>query len=294
MRTRHFARTIVLQSLFEFDAGGWSGDPHEVLDRAVEEYAPKSPHRGFMTRLLDVILAKKDEIDAVIVKAAPEWPIEQIAVIDRNVLRMGLAELLFGDRSDVPPKVALNEAIELAKEFGGDASSKFVNGVLGSVYKDIGEPQKEEGVARKTEAGNIKTEELVGAFVYARHDERIYVCLVHDVFGYWTVVKGVKKADEDLQAAVVRKVKEEVGLEGVVKTALGSNEYTAHTPEEGRTRRVAEYFLVETPHDDIQLKRGGGLDDARWFKITDLGSLKVYDDLLPVMTGALNALANEQ
>lgn len=293
MRTRHFARTIVLQSLFEFDASGWTGDAHEVLEHTIEEYAPKTPHRGFMEKLLDVVIAKKDEIDAIIVKAAPEWPIENIAVIDRNVLRMGLAELLFGDRSDVPPKVALNEAIELAKEFGGDTSSKFVNGVLGSVYKDIGEPQKEEGASRKQESDSLKVEELVGAFVYARSDDRLYVCLVHDVFGYWTVVKGVKKTDEPNDIAVIRKVKEEVGLTGVVKAELGSNEYTAHTPEEGKTRRVAEYFLVETSHDDLHLKRGGGLDDARWFKITDLGSLKVYDDLLPVMTSALNALANE-
>lgn len=294
MRTRHFARTIVLQSLFEFDAGGWSGNPHDVLDATIAEYAPKTPHKAFMVRLLDTILAKKDEIDSIIVKAAPEWPIENIAVIDRNVLRMGLAELLFGDRGDVPPKVALNEAIELAKEFGGDTSSKFVNGVLGAVYKDIGEPQKDEGANRKTQNESLKTEELVGAFVYAVHDDRMYVCLVHDVFGYWTVVKGVKMPEEDTETAVLRKVKEEVGLDGKVKVALGSNEYTAHTPEEGRTRRVADYFLVETPHLDLQLKRGGGLDDARWFKITDLGSLKVYDDLLPVMTSALNALASEK
>lgn len=294
MRTRHFARTIVLQSLFEFDASDWNGDPHAILDSTIQEYSPKSPHRGFMIRLLDTILAKKEEIDAVIAKAAPEWPIQNIAVIDRNVLRMGLAELLFGDRNDVPPKVALNEAIELAKEFGGDTSSKFVNGVLGAVYKDIGEPQKEEGVARKNTEAVSKTEYVVGAFVFSRHDDRMYICLVHDVFGYWTVVKGALSDAETNEAAVLRKVRDEVGLDGKIIAPLGSNEYIAHTPEEGRTKRIAEYFLVESPHDEIVLKRGGGLDDARWFKITDLGTLKVYDDLLPVVTNALNQLVTLQ
>jgi len=84
------------------------------------------------------------QIDQIIEKSAPEWPLDQIAIVDRNVLRIGLFELLFGNREEVPPKVAINEAIELAKTFGGESSGRFVNGVLGTVYREIGEPQKEE------------------------------------------------------------------------------------------------------------------------------------------------------
>ena len=97
-----------------------------------------------MEKLLDGILGKQPELDLVIEKAAPEWPIDRISPVDRNILRLGLFELLFADRKEVPAKVAINEAIELAKQFGGDNSSRFVNGVLGAVYKEIGEPGKEE------------------------------------------------------------------------------------------------------------------------------------------------------
>ena len=84
------------------------------------------------------------KLDKIIEKSAPEWPLDQITIVDRNVLRIGLYELLFADRKEVPPKVAINEAIELAKSFGGESSSKFINGVLGTVYREIGEPGKDE------------------------------------------------------------------------------------------------------------------------------------------------------
>ena len=84
------------------------------------------------------------KIDKIIEKSAPEWPIEQITIVDRNVLRIGLYELLYANKEEVPPKVAINEAIELAKSFGGESSGKFINGVLGTVYKEIGGPENEK------------------------------------------------------------------------------------------------------------------------------------------------------
>jgi hypothetical protein len=94
-------------------------------------------------------VAKKAEIDDIIVKAAPEWPLDKISIVDRNVLRIGLYELIFSDRDEVPAKVAINESIELAKNFGGENSGKFVNGVLGAVYKELGEPGKEAEPRKK-------------------------------------------------------------------------------------------------------------------------------------------------
>ena len=83
------------------------------------------------------MVKKITSIDKIIAKAAPEWPIDQITIVDRNVLRIGLYELLYGNKEDVPPKVAINEAIELAKTFGGESSGKFINGVLGTVFSEI-------------------------------------------------------------------------------------------------------------------------------------------------------------
>src|SRR6185295_486533 len=126
MASRHLSRSLVLQTLFECDMHGADiADPHEVLARNVKDFSYGDVDIPFAEKLLDEVLQKKDEVDAVMVKAAPEWPLEKIAPVDRNVLRIGLYELLFGNRDEVPPKVALNEAIELAKSFGGDSSGKF-------------------------------------------------------------------------------------------------------------------------------------------------------------------------
>ena len=90
-----------------------------------------------MKKLAKGVLAHRPQIDEIIKKSAPEWPIEQITIVDRNVLRIGIYELLFGDKNEVPPKVAINEAIELAKSYGGESSGRFVNGVLGTIYREM-------------------------------------------------------------------------------------------------------------------------------------------------------------
>src|SRR3989344_5823252 len=139
MANRHLSRSIVLQTLFEWDflsvekKGGVSENEEikKALNRNLKEFAPGLEDDTFVFSLIDEILKKKTIIDEVIEKAAPDWPIDKISVVDRNILRIGLTELLFGDRSQVPPKVAINEAIELAKTFGGENSGKFINGVLG-------------------------------------------------------------------------------------------------------------------------------------------------------------------
>ena len=145
MASRHLARSIAMQSLFEWDFDGKNTALlHEIVTRNKEEYGPGIEEEyGFIDRLIEGVTKNISKIDTIIEKAAPEWPIDQITAVDRAVLRLGLYELLFGDRKEVPPKVAINEAIELAKSFGGESSGKFVNGVLGTVYREIGEPGKE-------------------------------------------------------------------------------------------------------------------------------------------------------
>jgi len=152
MSSRHFARSILLQSLYEWDLRKKKQDElKKIIERNIKELGVDSKDVQFVYNLAKGIIKDKSKIDKIIEKAAPEWPIEQITVVDRNVLRIGLYELLFGDRKQVPPKVAINEAIELAKTYGGESSGKFINGVLGTVYKEIGEPGKNEGSPRKEE-----------------------------------------------------------------------------------------------------------------------------------------------
>jgi N utilization substance protein B len=137
---RHLGRIIALQTLYEFDfratAGDTSVDLDEILDRNLERYEDTVDDKEFVGSLVHGAGGKFAELDATIQPIAPEWPLEQIARIDKTILRLALFELLhMGDV--VPPKVAINEAVELAKAFGGDNSSKFVNGVLGTAYRTL-------------------------------------------------------------------------------------------------------------------------------------------------------------
>ncbi len=137
MATRHLVRSVILQSLYEWDFSERKEDFIKVLERNLEEFAPGIDEPEFAWRIAKGLIEHLVEIDKIIEKAAPQWPLDQIPIIDRNILRIGLYELLFADKKEVPPKVAINEAIELAKNYGGENSSKFINGVLGTVFKQI-------------------------------------------------------------------------------------------------------------------------------------------------------------
>ena len=138
MATRHLVRSVVLQSLYEWDFFDKKEDFIKILERNLGEFAPGIDEPEFAWRIAKGLIENLSEIDKIIEKAAPQWPLNQIPIIDRNILRIGLYELLFANKEEVPPKVAINEAIELAKSYGGENSSKFINGVLGTVYKQLG------------------------------------------------------------------------------------------------------------------------------------------------------------
>ena len=301
MANRHLARSVVLQVLFERDSSGGKLTPDEALSRLVDygkEFGTRDSDMPFMKDLLTTAVAKQREIDEVIVRAAPEWPIDRIAAIDRNILRLGLTELLFADRTQVPAKVAINEAIELAKSFGSTSSGRFVNGVLGAVYVELGEPGKNEGGARKDvgqKSAKMPTEHLAGAVVYARSEGETYLAFVHDIFGHWTLSKGKIEEGEDIQAGAIREIKEEMGLDIKIVQELGVNEYVANDSkvEGGKKRKRVSYFLAESPFTDLKLGSSGGLDDAQWFPLSAVGDLNFYDDTLKIIVPAINVLAQK-
>lgn len=274
----------------------------EAISRLAEyakEFGARESDMPFMKQLLQTAVAKQKEIDEVIVRAAPEWPLEKIAAIDRNVLRLGLSELLFADRTQVPAKVAINEAIELAKTFGSNSSGRFVNGVLGAVYIELGEPGKNEGAARKKQGQKptkMPTEHLAGAVVYAKNKGETYLAFVHDIFGHWTISKGKIEENEDVPAGAVREIKEEMGLDIAIVQELGVNEYIANDSkvEGGKKRKRVTYFLAESPFAELKLGSSGGLDDAQWFPLSSVGDLNFYDDTLKIIIPAINALAKKE
>ncbi len=294
MANRHLSRSIVLQTLFEWDFRVLpDSDVPEILARNMDEFAPGHEDAEFIKDLTNNVVNKKTLLDEIIMKAAPQWPIEKIASVDKNVLRIGLVELLFADKENVPPKVAINESIELAKRFGGESSGRFINGVLGAVYREMGEPGKDDSPKNKVEDDPSKypIEQKVGALVYGFDGEEPKVALVHDVFGYWTFSKGGLKDGEDQHEGLKRKITEEIGIDISPEVVLGELEYIASHPEKGKIRKVVTYFLAKAKVEELKLKETGGLDDVRWFTLPELAGLTIYDDLIPMLTKAIGIIS---
>jgi len=138
MASRHLSRSVAMQSLYEWDFLGMPEDQLEnITERNIEEFGKGLESDDFIWTLVYGVQDKIDSINKIIEKTAPEWPINQINILDRNILRIGIFELLYEKIDEVPPKVAINESIELAKNFGGESSRKFVNGVLGTIYREL-------------------------------------------------------------------------------------------------------------------------------------------------------------
>jgi len=160
MANRHLQRSVAMQSLFEWDFQGRKNEKtEEIIERNVREFAPGIEGHNFVHALVEGVLKNREKIDKFIEKCAPEWPLEQVTAVDRNILRMGIYELMFGNYEEVPPKVAINEAIELAKTFGGESSARFVNGVLGTIYREMGEPMKDDDTKKKEKLSNDNEKE---------------------------------------------------------------------------------------------------------------------------------------
>ena len=155
MANRHLSRTIAMQALFAWDFN--KKLDNSELDKTIEQnfnqFAPNFDDHGFVTDLVKGVATNLETIDNYIVKYATEWPLDQITAVDRNVLRVGIYELVFDE--NIPAKVAINEAIEIAKAFGSDASGKFVNGVLGAIYKEL--PPKKIDLSNNETANQVPT-----------------------------------------------------------------------------------------------------------------------------------------
>ncbi|MDP4001298.1 MAG: transcription antitermination factor NusB [bacterium] len=143
MSNRHLSRTIAMQSLYEWDFNERVKQLNDIAKFNIQQFGPGLEDPVFIFDLLKGVEDNLKTIDGIIIKTAPEWPLDQITVVDRNILRLGIFELMFA--KSVPPKVVINEAVELGKTFGGESSGKFVNGVLGTLYKELPEEEKKKG-----------------------------------------------------------------------------------------------------------------------------------------------------
>ena len=149
MANRHQSRTCVMQSLYELDLRA-TGKIEEIIKRNIKEKEKSDLDKKYIKETVSGVIKNLAKIDKLITDSAPEWPLEQIARVDKNILRIAIFELLFAKEDiKVPPKVAIDEAVEIAKTFGGENSSKFVNGVLGTIYRQSDVYKKEQAKEKK-------------------------------------------------------------------------------------------------------------------------------------------------
>jgi N utilization substance protein B len=168
MSNRHLARTLAMQTLFAWDFNNQVSDNlKEIIDENFINFAPDFDDNGFVETTVYGVIDNLKDIDAHIVKYATEWPLDQITVIDRNILRIGVYEMLLDE--SIPPRVAINEAIEIAKNYGGESSGKFVNGVLGAIYNDL--PEKVRESDHKAEEEKRKQEEKEAQIAQKENEE---------------------------------------------------------------------------------------------------------------------------
>lgn len=250
MSSRHLSRSIAMQSLFEWDFYGRAGNLKEIAQRNLQEMGSGLKDKTFVFHLVEGVEKYLLPIDEVMIKAAPQWPLEQVSLVDRNVLRLGLYELIYTNKKSVPPKVAINEAIELAKNFGGPASGKFVNGVLGAVFKQM--PQESESEKKA----------WVGALVYRQENNQFQWLFFQENSGNWRFFTSEIGREETLTQAVKRML-EGLGLETIrIMKELGERDY----PEKGGriTDFVVEAMMPAMLKDDKKTK---------WFKTDQLNSL---------------------
>jgi N utilization substance protein B len=287
-----------MQTLFELDFNGFDeASVDGALDHVLGEFGEGIDDPAFIRETTKSVVSKRKVLDDIIEKAAPDWPIDKISITDRNILRLGLYELLFGDREQVPPKVAINEAIELGKAFGGEKSGPFINGVLGAIYKEIGEPGKDQVSKKKKnhvplDPSQYPVEVKGGAVVFSKDEAgTVRFAMVHDVFGYWTLSKGgIDPALGEIEGTKA-KIKAEIGIDIEILEKLGENEYIAHHPENGPVRKHVMYFLAKAEYQPLKLKENpGGLDQVKWFEMSEIGDLTMYDDVTQLLAMAVEKI----
>lgn len=285
MANRHLGRTLVLQTLFEWDFNAGKKDMLECLEHVFESFAPDYDDNGFTKGLVNGVIEHIEELNGYITKFAKDWPLDQINTVDRNVLRIGVYELKY---SSLPHKVIINEAIELAKAYGGPSSGKFINGVLGSVYREL----EGEGILPRPSAKEelVVTQYAAGGVVMRESGEGTSVLLIKDGIGKFTFPKGKISESDDLIEATKREVEEETGISDMrVYDKIGEIQVTVNEPDKEPVRKLVHYHLVTTDQEDLQLKIGRGVTGGGWVTLEKARDIISYANARDILDKAVSA-----
>ncbi|MFW0862655.1 MAG: transcription antitermination factor NusB [Candidatus Komeilibacteria bacterium] len=284
MSNRHLARTLSLQTLFQWDFNEQKENIDDILAYNFKEFAVDFDDDGFSKDLVKGVVKNIEEINKLIIKFAPEWPLDQITTSDRNCLRIGIYELKFDQT--IPPKVAINEAIELAKTYGGESSGKFINGVLGSIFKEM------EVKGEKTNMDEvIKEETSVGGVVYYKEKEDYKIALIFSAHDKWALPKGHIDENENEKETAAREISEETGLTKLnVKDYLCETKVKIKKPKTTTVLKTIKFYLVESLDDKIIVPNTAELKDVKWFSPKEAYEKTDYDNVREALDKAYKIL----
>ena len=277
-RLRREIRIIVLQSLYENEARG-SLTTQKIKDsfnRIALSDRPAVVDNAFAINLLTGVSSRLGDIDSIIRKVSEKYPLEGMCAIERNVLRMGIFEILFGKELNTPKRVAINEAVDVAKLFSGDPAGKFVNGILGAIYRELDDDDEPPvPVLKKNQ---------VGALIYrVGIDGEVKFAFINDTFGKWTLSKGTPAEDIDgLKEALKEVIQKELGIEIEIEKEIFTNSFNSYPPE-GKTIKTIKYFLASTTNKVLMLKETEGIKAAEWFTHEEALKLPFYSDIKDVI-----------
>ena len=299
MTHRHLTRSVIVSVLYSLDVypRETTEQINELIDYVVEEFTTGSPDRQMVEQSVFGLIKKKVIIDDILNKATSNWYVSTMFTVDRNILRMCVYEMIF-DRATVHPKISISESVELALRYGWQSNRKFVNGVLGSVYRELAATDPSIETRRvayqNRHAGDeFPTEEKVSALVYSVKDNVVHMALVHDVWGYWTLPKGGAAEGEDTFTTCIREVSSEIGISITPTHILGENTYPTKHPEFGTIYKHTTYCLAHADHQKLFLVTSGGLDDAQWFPMDTVVDLRMYNDVVQMILKASVIIPSE-
>lgn len=288
MANRHLGRTLALQSLFEWDFYAGKRPIADCISYVQENFAPEYDDNGFTRVLIEGVMEKMPELNEFISKYAKDWPLDQINIVDRNVLRIGIYELKY---STLPHRVVINESIELAKAYGGPSSGRFINGVLGAVYRQL----ESEGILPRqgVEQDLPITQVSAGGIVVRETENGPMVLLIRDGIGRFTFPKGKVTTEEDINEAVRREIIEETGLtEFEVRDEVGQIQVTVNEPGQQPVRKLIRYFLMITNQEELTLKMGRGVTGGDWYPLDGASQIVSYENARAVLAKARETYEN--
>lgn len=287
MLNRHQSREVVLQTLFNLDfrEGGKKDlkNLKNIYQYVLEEFYAEVKEDNYSEKVFFAVLENQEKIDEIIEKAATNWPLKKIDPIDRNILRLGIFEMIFF-KDEVPPRVAMNEAIELAKSFGGKNSFKFISGVLGTIYKlsELEKNDKKDNIdstGKKEELKNIPEKKRVGVAFFCEKNNEKYILMVHNIFGFWTLPKGDSLEEIERETGLKIKILTELG-----KVSIRASDHEKNTP----IQKIITYSLSLSECQDLtniftKTIKNKGWVDALWVNFNKIQELKTYSNLKPIL-----------